>query len=345
MRWTLIPVVLMMLVLCSSVSMGGQLNPPSGPDNPGSAMYTLEDIYQRLVFGTAGAPRTGGFQGPSGAPGSTMHNLNDIMGQTPTADNTNGAAPSDVLKGRTFWGLRTGGTWGPQTGTAEARTGDATVSDVLTGKTFSNAIGSDLSGSMPNVGAQTIMPGTTSQTISLGYHNGSGTVAGDSALVSGNIVNGKTVFGVSGLALVSTGDAAAGDVLTGKTFSNAGAVSVPGQMPHRDGDNTSTDQAAAGGVNYFEAPSGYYDGNDRVSATDAQVATLAATLVPENVRDGTRIFGVLGTMAQSPNCNDLAYEIAMDCIYNRSWRHYMPVPAWCGDLSEVIKDLLRSKGM
>lgn len=56
-----------------------------------------------------------------------------------------------------------------------APTGDALAADVLTGKTFSNADGVGLSGSMPNNGAvsQTIAAGA-SYTIPEGYHNGSG---------------------------------------------------------------------------------------------------------------------------------------------------------------------------
>lgn len=58
-----------------------------------------------------------------------------------------------------------------------AAVGDATAADVLTGKTFSGAVGSGVSGTMPNNGAvsQTIGAGE-SYTIPAGYHNGSGTV-------------------------------------------------------------------------------------------------------------------------------------------------------------------------
>ena len=60
-----------------------------------------------------------------------------------------------------------------------AAVGDATAADVLTGKTFSGAVGSGVSGTMPNNGAvsQTVAGGQT-YTIPAGYHNGSGTVTG-----------------------------------------------------------------------------------------------------------------------------------------------------------------------
>ena len=57
-------------------------------------------------------------------------------------------------------------------------TGNATVSDVLEGKTFSNASGVGLEGTMPDIGAvvETIEPGET-YTIPEGYHDGSGSVS------------------------------------------------------------------------------------------------------------------------------------------------------------------------
>ena len=51
--------------------------------------------------------------------------------------------------------------------------------------------------------AATITPGTTNQTIASGtYLTGTQTIAGDSDLVSGNIVAGKSIFGVNGSAQI-----------------------------------------------------------------------------------------------------------------------------------------------
>lgn len=60
--------------------------------------------------------------------------------------------------------------------------GDATAADVLTGKTFSGAVGSGVSGTMPNNGAVS-GTATPSQpyTIPAGYHNGSGVVIASGA--------------------------------------------------------------------------------------------------------------------------------------------------------------------
>jgi hypothetical protein len=97
-----------------------------------------------------------------------MHTLDDIMGIAPAADDTNGALPAEVLAGKTYWSLRTNSAWGTQTGT------------------------------MTNNGAVTYTPGTNDQPVAAGYHNGSGIVAGDAALVPGNIIRDVSIFGVTG---------------------------------------------------------------------------------------------------------------------------------------------------
>ncbi len=99
---------------------GPSLDSPAGPADSASAMHTLEDVYNRLNDGTAGQKRTGAFTEPQSGPAATGHTVDQIMEKAPAADNTNGAAPSNVSSGKTYWGLRTDGTWGPQTGTGSA---------------------------------------------------------------------------------------------------------------------------------------------------------------------------------------------------------------------------------
>ena len=162
--------------------------------------------------------------------------------------------------------------------------GNATTADVLDGKTFSSDTGTGLTGVMPNREGMNYTPTTTDQTIVAGYYNGSGKAEGDSDLVSSNIISGVNIFGVAGSAIVATGDAVAADVLAAKTFSNSSSAGLTGRMTDREGDNASTGQARSSGVNYFTAPEGYYDGNDRVYATDAQVAALDTGISTGNIR-------------------------------------------------------------
>ena len=177
----------------------GNLDSPAPPTDPGSAMYTLEDIYNRLDTGTAGTQSV--FAEPGAGPGSTGHTLNQVMSKA-HATNANAAGAAEVLTGKTYWGIKSG-EWGSQTGT------------------------------MTNRGAVTLTPGTTQQAIQQGYHNGSGYVEGDADLATGNIRAGVNIFGVAGKTEVvdtTTGTgAAAGDVLASKTAYVNGAE-VTGTM-------------------------------------------------------------------------------------------------------------------
>ncbi|MEO5333592.1 MAG: hypothetical protein H7839_16390 [Magnetococcus sp. YQC-5] len=109
---------LFMFIIFASPVIAGPLSAPAAPTDPGSALYTLEDIYQRLNTGAPGAKRTGVLTEPTAAPATTGHSLDDIMSKAPLPDNTYGAKATDVSCGLIFWGLRTDGTWGQQTGTA-----------------------------------------------------------------------------------------------------------------------------------------------------------------------------------------------------------------------------------
>jgi len=100
--------VLISLSLLSSLY--AQSNDPAN-----TSSYTLEDLYDLLNSGATVTQST--FTEPSSGPGSTMYTLNEIMGIAPTVDISNGATTAQVVKDKTFWGLRTDdGTWGLKTG-------------------------------------------------------------------------------------------------------------------------------------------------------------------------------------------------------------------------------------
>ena len=157
----------LLILVCGCTLAGpvtaGNLDAPAAPTDAGSAMYTLEDLYNRLNDGKAGTPRSGAFAEPAAGPGgSTMHTLTDIMAEAPALDNTNGATVANVLAGKTFWGL-TSGAWGLKAGT------------------------------MPT---QTVNKNTTSQ--SAGYYDAFDLATVDIDLVTGNIKSGISIFGVAG---------------------------------------------------------------------------------------------------------------------------------------------------
>ena len=232
------PLVILMLGMLAAVAFAGDLNSPAAPSDSASAMFTFEDLYNRLLSGVTGAKRTGSFTEPTSGPGSTMHNLNQIMEKAPAIDAA-GASTSDVLISKTFWGL-TSGTWGPRTG------------------------------AMPNRGAVTMTPGTADQAITQGFHDGTGKVTGDANLVTGNIKSGATIFGVAGKTEVvdtTSGNAAATDLRSGKKAYVAG-VEVTGTIAAGAANTDGTN-----GTTTVTIPAGIYAGNEKTTAADTNLVT------------------------------------------------------------------------
>jgi hypothetical protein len=116
----------------------GNVDSPAAPGATNS--FTLNDIYNRLDSGAAGAQST--FTEPAAGPGTgTMHTLNETMAKAPARDDANGALTGEVENGKTFWGLNVaGGEWGLQTGTADC---DGGAGVPKTGQTTSYRTGDD----------------------------------------------------------------------------------------------------------------------------------------------------------------------------------------------------------
>jgi len=129
--------MMFVLIMVSGAALAADLDSPGAPTDSGSAMFTIEDIYNRLNDGTEGTKRSGPFAGPTSGPSSAGHTLDDVMDKSPQKDDTNGATAADVADAKEFWGL-TDGQWGPQTGTAAVApsrftdNGNETVTDTLT---------------------------------------------------------------------------------------------------------------------------------------------------------------------------------------------------------------------
>ncbi len=176
---------------------GGSLDDPGAPTDPASAMYTAQDLYNRLAFGTNAPKRAGAFTEPTAGPTNvTMYSTDEIMAKAP-ATNVSGAVDGEVLSGKTFWGL-TQGAWGTRTGTI------ATV---------------------------TLSP--AHDTVSNGYYAATTLHAVDADLAAGNIASNIAIFGVTGTAIEATGDAVVADVLATKTFSKSGASGLTGTMTNQ----------------------------------------------------------------------------------------------------------------
>ena len=161
-------------------------------------------------------------------------------------------------------------------------TGTAVASDVLSGKTFSNSSGVNLTGTMANRGAinQSLNAGG-SYTIPAGYHNGSGKVTAKSlkdqtsaTAVAGNILNGKTAW-------------VNGSKITG-SMANRGALNW-----NPSGSST------------YTVPAGYYSGG----TLNSSGAYNAGVKAGKNSVDGSSIAKTYSATSTKVNNNASNYKM------------------------------------
>jgi hypothetical protein len=112
-----------------------------------------------------------------------------------------------------------------------------------------------------------------------GYYDVNNLATIDSDLVAANIKSGITVFGVLGTGLFSScsGTAVDANVRSGVSYCNSGGLSTGSLATQYLSPSSSTVSA------------GYYDVNN--------LATIDSDLVAANIKSGTTVFGVLGTMS------------------------------------------------
>ena len=190
-----------------------------------------------------------------------------------------------------------GNTWSPQINIPAELFGNAADSQVLAGVTFTSKNGAKIPGTMPNQGAKTTaLNAGESYTIPAGYHNGSGKVTANS------------------LASQTDANAAAGNILAGKTAWVKGAK-ITGTMTNRPGHQETKIAFGNGtGSIIVPIPKGAYlnNGESRPDNYDnsqnSSIAFLAGTATPDKVLTGNRFcsahgVNIAGTMANrgAPN--------------------------------------------
>lgn len=75
MNWIFLNVL---FFIVPTAGFAGSLNDTGAPTSSASAMYTLDDIYNRLNSNTQATKRSGAFTEPSAGPGSTGHTLDQV---------------------------------------------------------------------------------------------------------------------------------------------------------------------------------------------------------------------------------------------------------------------------
>ncbi len=143
--YPLLALTLAHLLPCPALA---SLDSVAPPDDPASAVHKTDDIYNRLQSGAEGAKRSGGFAEPNAGPGDgARKTLDEVMTLAPAPDNLNGATPGNVTLGKSYWGLRTDGSWGPRTGSASpapvARSGQNSCYDEAGAAMACSATGQD----------------------------------------------------------------------------------------------------------------------------------------------------------------------------------------------------------
>jgi len=111
----------------------GSLNPSYPTNNVGSAMYTLENIYQFMATGTTGAVLSA-FSEPTAGPAGTMHTLNDIMGVVTNRSRVPQTGLTNSYAARDDGALQMGVAWpNPRFTVGTGANGTNCVTDNLTG--------------------------------------------------------------------------------------------------------------------------------------------------------------------------------------------------------------------
>jgi hypothetical protein len=164
-------------------------------------------------------------------------------------------------------------------------TNDATITaDYILDGFSGYANGEKITGNIPSKDAATYTPGTADQYISAEqYLSGAQKISGDANLVSGNIAQGKEIFGVTGT-FTSDANATAESMQLGVSAYVKGQR-VVGTAPVQAAKTvtpTTTEQTAV-------ASGSFTSGEVKVAGD--------ANLVAENIKEGVSIFGVTGTLA------------------------------------------------
>ena len=184
---------------------------------------------------------------------------------------------------------------GYNAGVSATKKGTAGAGDVLSGKTFTNGSSVGASGTMPNKGAWTgATTGSGNVTIPAGYHNGQGHVSGAGAYnkgvtdadarVNANSANYKGGYN-AGVSATKKGTAGAGDVLSGKTFTNGSIVEASGTMANKGSTTQDATATQDDTYTYLAVPvAGYYNTASKLRTKNSNLGNLSPKVLSFTVQ-------------------------------------------------------------
>jgi hypothetical protein len=114
-------------------AVGGNLDSPAAPTDPASAMYTMQDVYNRIDDGTEETKRSGAFTEPGAGPSPTGKTLDDLYNLASERSRVAKTGQTTLYKTGDDGDLRKGVTWPTPRFTDNTGSGAGTVTDNLTG--------------------------------------------------------------------------------------------------------------------------------------------------------------------------------------------------------------------
>jgi hypothetical protein len=114
-------------------AVAGNLDSPAAPTNPASAMYTMQDVYNRINDGTEGTKRGGAFTEPGAGPAPTGKALDDLYDLASERSRVAKTGQTTFYETGDDGDLQKGVTWPTPRFTVNTGSGAGTVTDNLTG--------------------------------------------------------------------------------------------------------------------------------------------------------------------------------------------------------------------
>ena len=289
------------------------INPiPDAYQDVSSVTATASDVLATKIFVPSSGSNTTGTMPNNGAVSKTLDATTGNQSYTVPRGYHNGSGTVSItLENQTVTPTTSSQNVTPTTGKVLGKvtvnaipskfgdtTGDdAVASNILSGKkahTISGGSAVQITGSMTNNGAvnQTLTTSSTQYTVPAGYHNGSGkvsivtetkTATPSSSSQTINATSGKVLSSVVINAIpspfydTSAVDAAASNVLVGKTIVDATGAQVSGTMSEYSVDaGTEIAKLLDISTTSYNIPQGYHDGNGNVYIfTETKTATPA----------------------------------------------------------------------